>query len=136
MDQRDTNELAELDALLDACASSRARAAVEDAHRIRLFARAWQIAQAQSARIASRDSARRELPLRSIAAQLGAELRMSDRTMQAQLHDAWVLVTRLPATLALLERGAITRGHAMVLVAHGATLDGAALERFERELGE
>lgn len=136
MDQRERGELAEIDALVDACASSRTRAAAEDARRIRLFARAWQIAQAQIARIASRDSARRELPLRSIAAQLGAELRMSDRTVQAQLYDAWVLVTRLPATMGLLERGTITRGHAMVLVTHGATLHGAALERFEREVGE
>lgn len=116
-------EIAAIDALLDACAASRARVAVEEARYVRLLARGWGIAQAQAERAGSRDTARRELPLRSLAAQLGVELRMNDRTVQTQLHDAWRLVTLLPGTVTAMEAGRIGRSHAAAILDAGATID-------------
>jgi hypothetical protein len=50
------------------------------------------------------------------AAEVAARLRLSQRTAQARLEEAVVLVERLPATLAALEAGRIGPAHARALV--------------------
>ena len=50
------------------------------------------------------------------AAEVAARLRLPQRAAQSRLAEAVFLVDRLPATLAALEAGAITTGHARVLV--------------------
>ena len=56
---------------------------------------------------------------RSVAAELAAALRVSDRTVQRQVADAERLVGRFPATAAALERGRISLAHARVIVEAG-----------------
>jgi hypothetical protein len=56
---------------------------------------------------------------RSVAAELAAALRVSDRTVQRQVADAERLVGRFPATVAALEAGRISLGHARVIVEAG-----------------
>ncbi|MFF2487730.1 HNH endonuclease [Microbacterium sp. NPDC058062] len=93
------------------------------ARRTRLLAEAWEIAEVQTARIPSAASKLREMPLRSMAAELGMAVRMNDRTMQSHLWDAHVLATSFESTLAALEEGRITRAHATAIVDIGRVID-------------
>jgi len=61
----------------------------------------------------------RDIPLRSMAAQIGAALRVPDRTVERDLSDAIVLTGRFPATHAALADGVISHAHAKVIVAAG-----------------
>ncbi|PZU44375.1 MAG: hypothetical protein DI566_12485, partial [Microbacterium sp.] len=56
-----------------------------------------------------------EMALRSIAAELGGVLRVTDRTVQARIDEARDLVENYPATLVAWEAGRITRGHVRVI---------------------
>ncbi|GAA2006531.1 hypothetical protein [Microbacterium ulmi] len=40
-----------------------------------------------------------DLPLREVSAELGAAMRVSDRTVQRRMGDAVAVVTRFPATM-------------------------------------
>ena len=68
--ERYLRENAMVDEIADACASIRGRIAAEEAGLIRQLADAWVLAQQQIARIASTASRKRDMPLRSIAAQI------------------------------------------------------------------
>lgn len=70
-------------------------------------------------------TAESDLPLRSIAAELAAALRVSDRTVQRRLSDAHVAVDRFPAALAALADGRISRAHLSVIVDAGLGIDEA-----------
>jgi len=61
----------------------------------------------------------RDIPLRSMAAQIGAALRMPDRTVERDLSDAVVLTGQFPATHAAMADGVISHAHATVIVAAG-----------------
>ena len=63
-----------------------------------------------------------ELPVRSLAAELGAALRVSDRSVQRQLGDAVMLTERFPGTFAALAAGRISRAHVAVIMDAGAHL--------------
>jgi Domain of unknown function (DUF222) len=89
------------------------------------LADAWELAQGQTARITSAASRARDMPLRCIAAQIGVETHVSDRSVQAKMHDAWRLVTLFAATVGALENGRITKAHADVILDFGALLDDA-----------
>ncbi|CAI9390241.1 HNH endonuclease signature motif containing protein [Microbacterium sp. T2.11-28] len=65
----------------------------------------------------------RDIPLRSMAAQLGAALRVSDRTVQRQLSDAVVLTERFPAAWAALAAGDVSGAHVRVIVEAGLPID-------------
>ncbi len=60
-----------------------------------------------------------DIPLRSIAAEIGAATVQSDRTVQTRMSDAAILVERFPATLAALSDGRISRAHATVIADAG-----------------
>ncbi|MFS0734268.1 DUF222 domain-containing protein [Microbacterium sp. 1P10UB] len=66
-----------------------------------------------------------DLPLRSIAAELAAALRVSDRTVQRRLSDAHVAVDRFPAAVTALAEGRISRAHLSVIVDAGIGIDDA-----------
>ena len=66
-----------------------------------------------------------ELRVRSLAAELGAALRVSDRSVQRQLSDALTLTERFPATFEALAAGRISRAHASVIVDAGCHLPDA-----------
>ncbi|MFG6503118.1 DUF222 domain-containing protein [Microbacterium sp. P05] len=108
---------------VDELAAIEAAEARLHAQRVELLARAMSLADTQKARIASTDSAQRDMPLRSIAAQLGVGIRVNDRTIQHQMNDAVQLTTLFPETVAALKRGEISRSHAAVMLDTGACLD-------------
>ncbi len=107
----------DVDSLLDALASTRRRRAALDAEETALLAAAVDLTQTQDAAPGSSDV--RDIPLRSLAAQIGAVWRASDRTVQRQLSDAFVLVGSFPATHTALEAGEISQGHVTVIVGAG-----------------
>ncbi len=107
----------DVESLLDALASTHRRRAALDAEETALLAAAVDLAQAQDA--APGPSEIRDIPLRSLAAQIGAMWRASDRTVHRQLSDAFVLVGSFPATFAALEAGEISRGHVSAIVGAG-----------------
>ena len=126
--------------LLDALASTRRRRAALDAEETALLAAAVDLARAQDG--APGPSEVRDIPLRSLAAQIGAMWRTPDRTVQRHLSAAVVLVGSFPATHAALEAGEISRTHASVIVEAGlpitdddarALYEAAVLEVARRE---
>ncbi|GAB3602197.1 HNH endonuclease signature motif containing protein [Microbacterium aureliae] len=60
-----------------------------------------------------------DLAHRTVAAELGAALRVSDRTVQRQLHEAERLVGGFPKTMASLAAGGISMAHARIIVEAG-----------------
>lgn len=118
--------------LVDAVIDARRGIAALQALEMRLLAAAQAIADEQRARIpaASRE---REMPLRSIAAEIGAATRSSDRTVQRRLSEATAIAARLPAAIAALDEGPIDRAHLLVIHEVGMPLPaGDALAEFER----
>nr|WP_274635865.1 HNH endonuclease signature motif containing protein [Microbacterium bovistercoris] len=67
----------------------------------------------------------RDLPWREVSAEIGAALRMSDRTVQARLGEAAVLVTQFPATHTAWADGLLDQSRVRVIVEVGATLPDA-----------
>jgi hypothetical protein len=63
--------------------------------------------------------------------EIGCALRLAPSVVASKLHTATQLVDRLPATLALLEAGAITLSHARVLVEAVLALDNTLASRVE-----
>lgn len=64
----------------------------------------------------------RQLALRSLRAELGAALRIPERTIEGLLGVSRSLVCELPATLEALRAGAISYGHAQVMVDYASGL--------------
>ncbi|CAN7393469.1 DUF222 domain-containing protein [Microbacterium sp. LjRoot45] len=120
-----------IDTLLCALADARRDAAAAQAREVALLAEAVEIAQAM-AQDAGGPTSVTDIPIRSLAAQIGAAARVSDRTVQKHMSDAVVLVERFPATFAAWAAGDVSRGHARVLVETGAAIeDDAARAVFE-----
>ena len=116
-------------ALLDALASTRRRRAALDAEETTLLAAAVDLARAQDD--APGPSEVRDIPLRSLAAQIGAMWRTPDRTVQRHLSAAVVLVGSFPATHAALEEGEISRAHVSVIVEAGLPITDDARALYE-----
>ncbi|WEK12701.1 MAG: DUF222 domain-containing protein [Candidatus Microbacterium phytovorans] len=111
-----------IETLLHALADARRDAAAAQAREVALLAEAVEIADAM-AQDAGGPASAADLPIRSLAAQIGAAARMSDRTVQKHMSDAVVLVEKFPATFAAWACGDISRGHVRVVVDAGAALD-------------
>ncbi len=60
-----------------------------------------------------------QLPLREISAELGAAMRLSDRSVQGRMGTAAILVAQFPATHQALADGSIDWGHARTIVDEG-----------------
>ncbi|QOC26731.1 hypothetical protein IC744_10570 [Microbacterium hominis] len=85
---------------------------------VRVLARAGRLAEQETATL--RGSVREhDMVLRSIAAELGGVLRVTDRTVQQRIGEARELVEGFAATLQAWESGRITRGHVRVIVDAG-----------------
>ncbi|MCT9821421.1 HNH endonuclease [Microbacterium sp. W1N] len=116
---------AQLAGIVDGIADRRRRIAALQAEEASL------LAQAQSYALARMDHGRREadqprdIPLRSVAAEIAAATRACDRTVLARMSDADLLVTRFPLTFAHLSDGRIDQTHASVIVAAGLPIDDA-----------
>ncbi|MCD2497036.1 HNH endonuclease signature motif containing protein [Microbacterium nymphoidis] len=85
---------------------------------------------------ASGESSHSDLGLRSLAAEVGAVIHISDRTVQRRMSDAYRLVREFPAVHAAVSTGEILMAHAHVVVNAGAPITaGPAREAFiERAL--
>ncbi|CAN7375636.1 DUF222 domain-containing protein [Microbacterium sp. LjRoot45] len=120
-----------IDTLLCALADARRDAAAAQAREVALLAEAVEIAQAM-AQDAGGPTSVTDIPIRSLAAQIGAAARVSDRTVQKHMSDAVVLVERFPATFAAWAAGDVSRGHVRVVVDAGVAIeDDAARAVFE-----
>lgn len=72
-----------------------------------------------------------EVPKRAVAAEIGAALRVSDRTVQRQMSAAQELTGQYPAVHRALSQGRITVGHVRVIVDAGGILpDQASRDAF------
>ncbi|MEO2134988.1 DUF222 domain-containing protein [Microbacterium sp.] len=99
---------------------------------VRVLARAGQLAEREAA--AQRGSVREhDMVLRSIAAELGGVLRVTDRTVQQRIGEARGLVESYPATLDAWEGERITRGHVRVIVDAGGLVPAERRAEFEAE---
>ncbi|WEK12421.1 MAG: DUF222 domain-containing protein [Candidatus Microbacterium phytovorans] len=111
-----------IETLLHALADARRDAAVAQAREVALLAEAVEIAQAM-AQDAGGPSSVADIPLRSLAAQIGASARVSDRTVQKHMSDAVMLLEKFPATFAAWAAGDVSRGHVRVVVDAGVGID-------------
>src|SRR5690606_26803345 len=66
-----------------------------------------------------------DLTIRTVAAEVGAVLRLSDRTVQRRMGDASITVEGFPLVWAAQGAGRISAGHARVIVDAGLHLDDA-----------
>ena len=64
-----------------------------------------------------------EIAMRSLAAELAATVRLSDRTITARINAADRMVTEFPATVDALDLGTITWAHATTIVDAGTTIE-------------
>ncbi len=116
------------------CAEARRAMARAEAVLARVFAKAAQVGGRRVAELASPSSREAELPLRSLAAELGAATNMSDRTVQRRMNDSAMLEESFPATFEAWDEGRVGAGHVAVIVEHGLPItDTQARADFERE---
>ncbi|WP_052460367.1 HNH endonuclease signature motif containing protein [Microbacterium gorillae] len=74
----------------------------------------------------------RDLAIRDLSAEVGAALRVSDRTVQSRISDAWELVNRFPAAHAALAGGRISWAHVRAIMDAGCPIsDDTARGQFE-----
>ncbi|WP_460773681.1 HNH endonuclease [Microbacterium sp. GXF7504] len=114
-------DLAELAEIVAVAEHVRADEAAVQVRRVRMLARAADLAAKQAAR-SSAKVREREMALRSIAAELAGVLQLTDRSVQRQIDDARELVHDYPATLDAWEAGRITRAHVRVITDLGMML--------------
>ncbi|WP_458040639.1 MULTISPECIES: DUF222 domain-containing protein [Bacteria] len=100
----------------------------------RVFARAAAVGMRRVAELDSPSSREAELPMRALAAELGAAARMSDRTVQRRMSDAATLTEKFPATFRAWDEGRVSTGHVAVIMEHGLPItDSDARALFETE---
>lgn len=98
----------------------------------RALARAGELARAKAA--GSRANVRtHDMVLRTIAAEVGGVMHLTDRSVQRQIGDATELVDDYPATLDAWEAGVITRSHVRVITETGGILPVERRSEFESE---
>jgi len=110
-------QTARVDAVVDELVEIQRGLSALHARRAAVLARAVEVTREQDD--VPGPSEIRDIPLRSMAAQIGAALRIPDRTVERDLSDAIVLTGRFSATHAALAEGVISHAHAKVIVAAG-----------------
>ena len=105
-----------------------ARAQVRE---LRMLAAAGRLAEAQTAQRNARVQVH-DMALRSIAAEVGGVMRVTDRTVQRRIGEARTLVEGFPATVEAWEQGRIVRGHAIAILETGTTLPAEMWAEFEQ----
>lgn len=128
----DHDESARLATIVDELRDAEEEIAVLEAVKVAQLAGAMRIALRRMEGKHATQRAR-EMELRSVAAEIGAAVRWSDRVAQARMSDALDLVERFPATIDALTAGRITARHAAVIQDAGCVLtddtDRAAFEQ-------
>ncbi|MEU1971596.1 DUF222 domain-containing protein [Microbacterium sp. NPDC019599] len=123
----------ELDSLVDEVQRAREAVASAQAHEAALLARAVDLVEARTVeRRAQGVKFGNDLPLREVSAELGAAMRVGDRTVQRRIGDAHTLVTGFAATFEAWRSGRIDRQHVFTIVDEGVVLvDEAARREYE-----
>ncbi|MBA8817204.1 hypothetical protein FHX48_002302 [Microbacterium halimionae] len=105
------------------------------AARAAVLAKMGRIALAQMRRMTSRDSRDREIPMRAVAAEVGAALRLSDRTAQIRVDDALDVTESYPETFASWSAGRVSERHVQEILRAGVNLtDAAAKALYDRDV--
>ncbi|MCO7203950.1 HNH endonuclease [Microbacterium sp. CnD16-F] len=105
-----------------------ARAQVRE---LRMLAAAGRLAEAQIAQRNGRVQVH-DMALRSIAAEVGGVMRVTDRTVQRRIGEARTMTEGFPATVEAWEQGRIVRGHAIAIVETGMSLPAEMWADFEQ----
>ena len=128
----DSDQLSALAALVAETETVLAEVSAAQVAEVRLLARASQLAERQAA--TQRGSVRvHDMALRSIAAELGGVMRVTDRTVQQRIGEARELVESYPATLDAWAAGRLTRAHVRVILDAGACVPADRKAPFEAE---
>lgn len=90
---------------------------------VRSRAAVMQIALDQVAHSPSRASRERELPVRSVALEIGAATQTHDLTVQKELGEAHALTEKFAATIDALESGRIGMRHVQAILDTGIVID-------------
>lgn len=117
----------QLAAIVDGVIEARTAVAKAQAAESRLLADAIDLVLAR----AGAGSADRDLPLREVAAELGAAMRTSDRTVQRRMGDAFALREGFSATMTAWEQGEIDSAHVAAILSAGTSLDTDHRPRYE-----
>ena len=96
-----------------------------------MLAAAGRLAEAQTAQRNARVQVH-DMALRSIAAEVGGVMRVTDRTVQRRIGEARTLIEGFPATVEAWERGRIVRGHAIAILETGTSLPAEMWADFEQ----
>ncbi|MFI8633619.1 DUF222 domain-containing protein [Microbacterium sp. NPDC077663] len=98
---------------------------------LRMLAAAGRLAEAQVAQRNARVQVH-DMALRSIAAEVGGVMRVTDRTVQRRIGEARTLIEGFPVTVEAWEQGRIVRGHAFLIVETGTSLPAELWAEFEQ----
>jgi len=115
-----------LDALVTELEDAHRAVAEAQAREARLFAAALDLALERAAEQQAAGLRRRshaDLPLREVAAEIAAALRLSDRAVQRRMGDASTTVADFPDVLASWEHGKIDAAHVAVILDGGTGMD-------------
>lgn len=124
-------ELAKLDASVSELSALQVQKNVMHAREMQLIHEVTQLAVVVQERTPTTRSAA-EIPYRTVAAELGAAFRISDRTVQRKMSDAHTLLTSFPGTFESLSAGRISEAHVRAIVDAGAHItDAGARADFE-----
>ncbi len=109
--------------------------AAAEAELERAHADAYELVQEQTDRLRDASTREREMPFRSMAAELAVDARVSDRTVQSRLFEAHRTVTQYSATWEAWRDGRLSRAHVRVIVDGGAGLpDGDVRAAYEHDV--
>ncbi|MEV8023570.1 DUF222 domain-containing protein [Microbacterium sp. NPDC080220] len=122
---------ATLRAIVDDVASVAREVASAQIAELRILAAAGRLAEAQTAQRNARVQVH-DMALRSIAAEVGGVMRVTDRTVQRRIGEARTLIEGFPATVEAWEQGRIVRGHAIAIVETGTSLPAEIWTEFEQ----
>src|SRR5690554_1617555 len=128
--EQERGEYSEARECLDGLLETRAVMASMQAQERRFLARLQELALDDAGPHSS--GATRELAWRSMAAEIGIATNLADRSVQSMMSRAGELVAKLPLTLAALEAGTISIGHARVILEHCRNIEDADLAEYER----
>ncbi|MEU2204718.1 DUF222 domain-containing protein [Microbacterium oleivorans] len=125
------NYLAALAGVVADVDSAARRIAAAQIEELRALAAAGRLAEAQSAQRNARVQVH-DMALRSIAAEVGGVMRVTDRTVQRRIGEARTLIEGFPATVEAWEQGRIVRGHAIAILETGTSLPAEMWAEFEQ----
>ena len=122
-------ENARTDAFVDEYAELEQQISRARARQAQILVGLAEIAASQAGRSGSESEY--DFTTRSLAAEVGAAVRVPDGTIRTRMTDALTLVTEFPVTFAALQDGRISEPHAKAIVTAGERLDDDSRAEFE-----